>query len=95
MAGAVPVVAVGRGGPVDLIDSSRNGWLYKPGDTEMLRARVADLVGDNAKRAAFSRTAYDTVQTRTWTAVCDQLMEHYAQAQTVGSRAPRFSTTTS
>lgn len=22
---------------MDLIDSSRNGWLYKPGDTEMLR----------------------------------------------------------
>ncbi len=93
MASAVPVVAVGRGGPVDLVDSSRNGWLYKPGDTEMLRDRVLDLVGDNAKRAAFSRTAYTTVQTRTWNAVCDQLMEHYAQARTVASRARRLSTT--
>ncbi|WP_431813308.1 glycosyltransferase family 4 protein [Kocuria sp. cx-455] len=93
MASAVPVVAVGRGGPVDLVDSSRNGWLYKPGDTEMLRARVVDLVGDNAKRAAFSRTAYDSVQTRTWTAVCDQLMDHYARARTIASRARRLSTT--
>lgn len=87
MASAVPVVAVGRGGPVDLVDSSRNGWLYQPGDTEALRARVMDLTGDDAKRAAFAETAHVSVQARTWPAVCAHLMEHYESARAVILRA--------
>jgi phosphatidylinositol alpha 1,6-mannosyltransferase len=31
MASGVPVVAVGAGGLLDLVDSSRTGWLYPPG----------------------------------------------------------------
>ena len=87
MASAVPVVAVGRGGPLDLVDSSRNGWLYRPGDTESLRERVRDLVGDEAKRLAFARTAHRTVQSHTWGAVCEQLLEHYERARRVNARA--------
>ena len=45
MASGVPVVAPARGGPLDLVDSSRTGWLYSPGDLEGLRAHVADLAG--------------------------------------------------
>ena len=56
MASGVPVVAPARGGPLDLVDSSRTGWwLYSPGDLEGLRAHVADLAGDAAKRRAFGR----------------------------------------
>ncbi len=40
MASGVPVVAVGAGGLLDLVDSSRTGWLYPPGD---LRASGATL----------------------------------------------------
>ena len=28
----LPVVAPASGGPVDLVDPSRTGWLYTPGD---------------------------------------------------------------
>lgn len=45
MASGVPVVAVGSGGLLDLVDSSRTGWLYRPGDLQALRGHVADLVG--------------------------------------------------
>lgn len=77
MACAVPVVAVGRGGPLDLVDSSRTGWLYAPGDLNELRARVSDLIYDDAKRLAFARTAYLSVQERTWFSIGEQLLGHY------------------
>lgn len=86
MASAVPVVAVGRGGPLDLVDPSRTGWLYTPGNLEELRDRVADLVYDDAKRAAFSEAAFGTVQGRTWPVLCEQLVGHYERAIRVRDR---------
>jgi phosphatidylinositol alpha 1,6-mannosyltransferase len=77
MASGVPVVATGRGGPLDLVDNSRTGWLYTPGDLAGLRNHVMDLIGDDAKRSAFAKAAHHTVQGRTWSAVCGQLTDHY------------------
>ncbi|MEJ1156309.1 glycosyltransferase [Microbacterium marmarense] len=81
LASGVPVVAPGVGGPADLVRSSVDGWLYRPGDLDELRARVSDLVGDESKRRAFARAAHESVQERTWSAVCAQLVEHYEEAR--------------
>lgn len=80
MASGVPVVATGRGGPLDLVDSSRTGWLYRPGDLAGLRGRVADLTGDETKRKAFASAARASVAPRTWTSVCGALIGHYSEA---------------
>jgi phosphatidylinositol alpha 1,6-mannosyltransferase len=80
MASGVPVVAVGAGGLCDLVDSSRTGWLYAPGDLRALRAHVADLVGDPTKRQAMGRAAHEAVRARTWPVVCDRLLGHYDEA---------------
>jgi phosphatidylinositol alpha 1,6-mannosyltransferase len=80
MASGVPVVATGRGGPVDLVDSSRTGWLYRPGDLSQLHGYVTDLTGDDAKRAAFGAAALAQVQGRTWEAVCGRLVGLYGEA---------------
>lgn len=77
MASGVPVVATGRGGPLDLVENSRTGWLYEPGDLAGLRARVMDLMGDDAKRRAFAAAAHASVQGRTWSALGDELVQHY------------------
>jgi phosphatidylinositol alpha 1,6-mannosyltransferase len=80
MASGLPVVAVGAGGLLDLVDSSRTGWLYPPGDLAALRDRVADLVGDRWKRRAMGMAAQDKVRARTWPVVCDRLLSHYDEA---------------
>jgi phosphatidylinositol alpha 1,6-mannosyltransferase len=77
MASGVPVVATGRGGPLDLVENSRTGWLYEPGDLSALRGHVLDLVGDDAKRRAFGTAAHASVQDRTWPALCGELVNHY------------------
>ena len=81
LASGVPVVATGVGGPVDLVRSSVDGWLYRPGDLADLRARVEDLVGDDAKRRAFAAAAHDSVRDRTWDALCRELVAHYEEAR--------------
>jgi phosphatidylinositol alpha 1,6-mannosyltransferase len=80
MASGVPVVATGRGGPLDLVENSRTGWLYEPGDLAGMRARVLDLMGDDAKRRAFAAAAHASVQDRTWPALCGELVRHYQGA---------------
>ncbi|MDQ1129112.1 GDSL-type esterase/lipase family protein [Microbacterium sp. SORGH_AS_0888] len=79
-ASGVPVVATGRGGPVDLVRSSVDGWLYRPGDLGDLRDRVSDLLGDDAKRAAFAAASRAAVAGRTWRALCAELVDRYREA---------------
>lgn len=86
MACGVPVVAVGRGGPLDLVDSSRTGWLYQPGNLEELRSRVSDLAYDDAKRLAFASAALSSVQDRSWHSIGEQLLGHYEQVRTAKIR---------
>lgn len=80
MASGVPVVATGRGGPLDLVENSRTGWLYEPGDLSAMRAHVVDLMGDDAKRRAFAAAAHASVQDRTWPALSAELVRHYSAA---------------
>lgn len=80
LASGVPVIATGSGGPLDLVESSVNGWLYRPGDLDEMRGRVEDLVNDHTKRAAFSKSARLSVRERSWSALCGQLLDHYEEA---------------
>lgn len=81
LASGVPVVATGAGGPLDLVRSSVDGWLYRPGDLRDLRARVDDLVGDDGKRRAFGEAAHARMKERTWSAVCRELVGYYEEAR--------------
>ncbi|MFT9773685.1 glycosyltransferase family 4 protein [Brevibacterium casei] len=80
MASEVPVIAPARGGPLDLVDSSRTGWLYTPKDLPAMRAHVVDLLGDEAKRRAFGIAGREQVLSCSWKSVCSQLVGHYSRA---------------
>lgn len=85
-AAAVPVVAVGRGGPLDLVDPGRTGWLYAPGDLAGMRSAVEHLAGSPEARSRFARQAHSVVSGRSWEAICNQLVGHYARSIEVNER---------
>jgi phosphatidylinositol alpha 1,6-mannosyltransferase len=89
MASGVPVVAPAAGGPLDLVDPSRTGWLYPPGDALALRDHVRDLAGDDHKRRMMGQAARDAVAHRSWPSVMRSLMHHYRAV--IAERSTRYS----
>lgn len=82
-AAGLPVVAPARGGPLDLIDQGRTGLLFDPDTPGALRQAVTQLVtGPDAaeRRAAMGQAGRARVEERSWPALTDQLLEHYARA---------------
>ncbi|MFK4120521.1 glycosyltransferase family 4 protein [Streptomyces longwoodensis] len=86
MASGVPVVAPAAGGPLDLVAHGRTGLLVPPRDASAVRDAVRTLAADPALRGAYGAAARDTVEGRTWAAIGDRLIEHYADV--LGARRP-------
>lgn len=78
MASGLPVVAPAAGGPLDLVAHGRTGLLVPPRDPAAVRDAVRSLAADAGLRAAFGAAGRATVEGRTWAAVGDQLIGHYA-----------------
>ena len=78
MASGVPVVAPAAGGPLDLVEDGHTGLLYAPNSVEELRAAVRVLAADGPLRARYGSHGRAAVAHRTWTAIGDELLGHYA-----------------
>lgn len=78
-ASGLPVVAPAAGGPLDLVRDARTGFLVAPGSEAAITAAVGRLVSDPGLRAAQGRAARALVRDRTWAALCDELIGHYAE----------------
>lgn len=76
-ASGLPVVAPRAGGPIDLVDHGRDGFLYPPADDAALRDSVELLSTDAALRARMGEAGRRAVLTRTWDSVCGELLQHY------------------
>jgi phosphatidylinositol alpha 1,6-mannosyltransferase len=77
-ASGLPVVAPAAGGPLDLVEDGVTGYLIPPGDADAFPAAVARLAADPAARAAFGAAGRRKVLTRTWPALTEELIGHYA-----------------
>lgn len=74
----LPVVAPRAGGPIDLVDEGVTGMLFDPdGGPAPLRDAVALLASDATLRARMGEAGRRRVLGRSWSTVCDQLLEHY------------------
>jgi phosphatidylinositol alpha 1,6-mannosyltransferase len=85
-ASRLPVVAPAVGGPLDLVEHEVTGALVRPGDAAAITAAVARLAADPARRAAQGRAGQRKVQGRTWAALGDALIGHYAEVLRPGAR---------
>jgi phosphatidylinositol alpha 1,6-mannosyltransferase len=88
-ASGLPVIAPAAGGPLDLVDDGATGYLVPPGEPDAFTAMVARLAADPAIRAEFGAAGRRKVLGRTWSALTDELLGHYAAV--LGAPAPRTS----
>jgi phosphatidylinositol alpha 1,6-mannosyltransferase len=77
-ASGLPVVAPAAGGPLDLVDDGVTGYLVAPGDAGALADAVARLARDPQLRLAMGRAGREKTIRRSWRALGDQLIAHYA-----------------
>ncbi|MGZ4496906.1 MAG: glycosyltransferase family 4 protein [Nocardioides sp.] len=85
-ASGVPVVAVGAGGPLDLVDHGRTGLLYDPRSPGALTRAVAGLVDDLPLRRRVASAGSAAVARRSWASVVGELVEEHYPAVIAGSR---------
>lgn len=81
-AAGLPVVAPARGGPLELVEVGATGLLFDPDRPGDLAEKVRSLVGPTAAelRERMGVSGRDRVVTRTWPALVEQLVDHYAAA---------------
>ncbi|WP_065424233.1 glycosyltransferase family 4 protein [Kocuria sp. HSID16901] len=79
MASGVATVAVGKGGPLDIIDDGVTGRLYEPGQLGMLRTIVESL-RDPEARAPLSTNGRQAMEARSWGAASLKLEGYYDRA---------------
>jgi phosphatidylinositol alpha 1,6-mannosyltransferase len=77
-ASGLPVVAPAAGGPLDLVEDGVTGFLVPPGDAGAFPAAVARLAANPTTRAAFGAAGRRKVLGRSWPALTDELIGHYA-----------------
>ena len=75
MASGLPVIAPNMGGPRDLVAPYRTGLLLS---VDEFQAKLAESVDHLiAERPRYSVAARRSVLSRTWPAICDELLGHY------------------
>lgn len=82
MASGLPVIAPDAGGPRDLVEPGRTGFLLEPHNDNRFAAELwssVELLRQKSLRRRFGSTARLSVLDRTWPAVCDELLGHYDQ----------------
>lgn len=79
-AAGLPVVAPAVGGPLDLVDHGRTGYLFDPDRPGDLARWVHELVDSPSQRDAMGQAGPQMVAGRSWDSLTTQLVGHYERA---------------
>jgi phosphatidylinositol alpha 1,6-mannosyltransferase len=85
LASGVPVIAPHSGGPVDLVQHGRTGFLLDTSNSSDLIAAF-ELLTDAHTRSLMGIAARESVIARTWEKVNHQLIDHYRDLSAAASR---------
>ncbi|MEM2026012.1 MAG: glycosyltransferase family 4 protein, partial [Desulfurococcaceae archaeon] len=78
MACAKPVISTKRGGPSEIIEDGKNGFLVPPADPEAIARKILLLIEDDKTRKMIGETARRTaVERYSWEAVSQRYHELY------------------
>ncbi|MDV6013191.1 glycosyltransferase family 1 protein [Haloechinothrix sp. LS1_15] len=80
MASGVPVLAPAAGGPKDLVRDGETGYLL-PVERERFASAMCGRLGELADprlRAVMGARGRRAVLARSWSAICDELLDHYS-----------------
>jgi len=78
-ASGLPIVSPGAGGPIDLVESGVDGFLYDPERDGALREAVLALVSQRELRERMGEAGRRRVLGRSWSALCEQLLDRYRE----------------
>jgi glycosyltransferase involved in cell wall biosynthesis/predicted metal-dependent phosphoesterase TrpH len=87
-ASGLPVLAVGAGGPTELIQHGRTGWLAGA-EVDALAGALAELARRPGLRARLGAAGVEAVRDRSWTRALRQLADGYNRALAPAGGAAR------
>jgi len=76
LSAGTPCIVPLTGGPADLVTNGATGYIIDTSDSVALHATVKHFM-ERGDRAEMSLLARDSVETRTWSAINHQLINHY------------------
>jgi phosphatidylinositol alpha 1,6-mannosyltransferase len=75
LASGVPVIAPNSGGPIDLVEHGKTGYLINTGNPKEIK-RVVELI-QQSDVAQMRKATRESVVNRTWQSINQELISHY------------------
>jgi phosphatidylinositol alpha 1,6-mannosyltransferase len=77
LASGVPVIAPDSGGPIDLVENGKTGYLINTGNPKEIK-RVVKLI-QQSDASELRQVTRESVVNRTWQSINQELISHYLQ----------------